>query len=303
MSPEIYYKYPVYRPPSEANSLLIQATEGCCYKCGFCIGNEGKKFLIRPVESIKKDIFNAHLYYGPKVRKMFLLDGNAFVMKAESLIEIAQYSYGMHKSLKRIGAYAHAKDILSKTDAELKAISEAGIKIVYVGIETGDDLLLSEINKQITSEEIIEACHKLYRAGITISATIIAGLAGKDKELSYRHAIETAKLINAIKPEPAVPWYISILTLMMPEGTVLSEKQKQGKFKVMDNLEILEEIRLFLLNLDNDLEKCIFRANHASNYLSLESNNLAKNKDKLVEMIDMALGNPRMLKSEFLRGL
>lgn len=303
MIPEIYYKQPVYRPPSEANSLLIQATEGCCHKCTFCIGNEGKKFLIRPVELIKKDIFNAYLYYGDGVRKMFLLDGNAFVMKAESLVEIARYSYGIHKNLKRMGAYAHAKDILSKTDEELKAISEAGIKILYVGIETGDDRLLTEINKQVTSEEIIEACHKLYRAGITLSATVIAGLAGNDKELSCIHATETAKLINSIKPDPAVPWYISILTLMMPQGTVLKEKQKQGKFKVMDNLEILEEIRLFLFNLDGDLDKCIFRANHASNYLSLESNNLAKNKDKLVEMIDAALKNPSILKSEFLRGL
>ncbi|MEI7475644.1 MAG: radical SAM protein [bacterium] len=303
MSSEIYYKYPVYRPPAEANSLLIQATEGCSHKCAFCIGNEGKKFLIRPVESIKKDIFNAYLNYGDNVRKMFLLDGNAFIMKAESLVEIAEYSYSIHKNLKRIGLYAHVKDILLKTDEELKAISNAGIKIAYVGIETGDNELLNEINKQATAEEIIEACHKLYRAGITLSATIIAGLAGKDKERSIQHAKETAKLISAIKPDPVLPWYISILTLMIPKGTDIYNLQRQGKFIAMDNIEILEEIRVFLSNLDDGLEKCIFRANHASNYLPLESNNLAKNKDKLIEMIDVALNNPRMLKSEFLRGL
>lgn len=303
MFSDIYYKYPVYRPPAEANSLLIQATEGCCHKCHFCIGNEGKKFLIRNIEDIKKDIYKAHLYYGDSIKKMFLLDGNAFVMKTSSLIEIARYSYSIHKNLKRIGAYAHAKDILQKTDEELKLISDAGIKILYLGIETGDDDLLSQINKNLSSQEITEACKKLYKAGITLSATIIAGLAGNEQEKSRRHAIETAKLVNSIKPNPAVPWYISILTLMIPEGTVFYEKKQKGEFIELNNMQILEEIRIFLEHLDDNLEKCIFRANHASNYLPLESNNLARNKDKLIELIDFALENPNMLKAEFLRGL
>ncbi|EKE02625.1 MAG: Fe-S oxidoreductase family protein [uncultured bacterium] len=299
----IYYKEPIYRPPSEAQSLLIQATEGCSYNCDFCLGNEGKKFLIRSVEHIKHDIFNAHILYGDAVRKMFLLDGNAFIMKPESLIEIAKYSFETHPNLTRIGAYAHAKDVLIKSDEELKEIAQAGIKIVYLGIETGDKELLAQINKKVTSEEIIEAVHKLYKAGITLSATVILGLAGNNKETSKRHAIETAKLLNRIKPPTRVPWYISALTLMLPPGTVMNQRADCGEFKAMAKIEILEELKIILENLDDDLHKCIFRSNHASNYLPLESNNLARNKQQLVVAIQHALEHPEVLKSELFRSL
>lgn len=299
----IYYKEPVYRPPSEAKSLLIQATEGCAHKCSFCIGNDGKKFLVRKIDDIKKDINTAKALYGENIRRIFLLDGNAFVMKSDLLIKIAEYSYKIHPGLTRIGAYSHAEDILNKSDEELKAISEAGIKILYLGIETGDDDLLKAINKRITSEKIIKACHKLYKAVITLSATIILGLAGSDKEKSKKHAVKTAELINKIKPEPAVPWYISALTLMIPSGTPIYEQKTSGKFIPMKNTEILEELRIFLEHLDNDLEKCIFRSNHSSNYLPLESNNLAKNKHQLVEAINKAFEKPDLLRMEIMRGL
>jgi len=301
--PNIYYKEPVYRPPGEANSLLIQATEGCTHACDFCIGNEGKKFLIRDPELIKQDIFNAKLLFNDSVRKMFLLDGNAFVMKPELLIEIAHFSFKIHTNLTRIGSYAHAKDILIKSDHELKAISEAGIKILYLGIETGDDELLFKINKRITSDEIIEAVHKLHRAGITLSGTIILGLAGNDKDASSRHALATAKLINSINPYPSVPWYISALTLMLPPGTPINNKMKSGEFKPMTNIEILQEMKLILEHLYDNLEKCIFRSNHSSNYLPLESNNLARNKDDLIGKINYALKHPAILKGECYRGL
>ena len=301
--PEIYYKEPVYRPPSEARSLLIQATEGCAYSCSFCIGNEGKKFLIRSIEDINRDIYNAKLIYGDAVRKMFLLDGNAFVIKPDMLIEIAKYSYKTHPNLSRIGTYAHAGDILSKTDEEMRKISEAGIKIAYLGIETGDDQLLKEINKRTTADELAEAAQKLHRAGITMSGTIILGLTGSDKEAGRRHAVATAKLINRMKPENKAPWYISALTLMLPPGTRLSDKVRRKEFKPMANLDILQELRIIFENLDNNLDNCIFRSNHSSNYLPLESNNLARNKNQLIEMIDHALKNPETLRREFLRGL
>ena len=236
----LYYKEPVYRPPSEANSLLIQATEGCTHKCAFCVANEGKNFLIRNIEDIKQDINTAKMLYGDNIRKMFLLDGNAFVMSPEMLIEIAQHSYKTHPQLTRIGAYSHAEDILSKSNEELKAIADAGIKILYLGIETGDDELLKKINKGVTSSEIAEACHKLYKAGITLSATIIAGLAGNDKEKSIQHSIKTAELINRIKPQPAVPWYVSALTLMIPPKTHIYEQKRKGEFIAMSSVEILK---------------------------------------------------------------
>lgn len=299
----IYYKEPVYRPPAEANSLLIQATEGCTYNCEFCIGNEGKKFLIRNINDIKKDIYTASLLYGDSARKMFLLDGNAFVMKPEALIEIANFSFNTHKNLTRIGSYAHARDILNKSDEDLKAIAESGIKIVYLGIESGDDELLKRINKRITSNEIAEAAYKLYKAGITLSATVILGLTGSNETESVNHAINTALLINKIKPPTNIPWYISTLSLMIPKGTPLYRKMQIGKFKPMTNIEILQEMKILMENLDDNLEKCIFRSNHSSNYLSLESNNLARNKSQLVEKIDYALKNPEIMRFEYFRGL
>ena len=299
----IYYKEPVYRPPAEANSLLIQATEGCTHKCTFCIGNEGKRFLIRPIKDIKQDIDTAKILYGNEVRKIFLLDGNAFVMKPDSLIEIAEHSYKIHSKLTRIGAYAHAQDILSKSDYELKEIANSGIKILYLGIETGDNELLKGINKGASSEQITEACHKLYKAGITLSATVILGLAGNNKEKSFQHAAKTAQLINQIKPNPVVPWYVSALTLIISPKTHLYEQKRKGEFISMQNIEILEELKILLEHLDDGLEKCIFRANHASNYLPLESNNLARNKQTLVENIDYAIKHPAILKEEYFRGL
>lgn len=299
----IYYKEPVYRPPSEANSLLIQVTEGCSYNCTFCIGNEGKKFLVRKTDDIKKDIDQSVSLYGNNVRKLFFLDGNAFTIKPEQLIEISAYAMAKHPRLTRIGAYAHARDVLTKTDSDLEKIKQAGLTIVYLGIETGDDLLLSIINKRVTSEEIALAVQKLYKAGITLSATIILGLAGNNKEASRRHAIQTATLVNNIKPEPPVPWYVSALTLMIPRGTTIYNDVKTEQFKPMTNLEILEELLCFLEHLDDDLSKCIFRANHASNYLDLESNNLAKNKNKLIDEVKRAITKPQILKLEHFRGL
>ena len=190
-----------------------------------------------------------------------------------------------------------------KSDEDLKAISESGMKIVYVGIETGDDELLCKINKRINSDEIVEAIHKLYKAGITLSATIILGLSGNDKETSNRHAINTAALINRIKPSVKVPWYISTLSLMIPPGTPLFRKVQSGEFKPMSNIEILQEMKMLLENFDDNLDKCIFRSNHASNYLSLESNNLARNKKQLIEKVDYAIKHPSVLKEEYFRGL
>lgn len=299
----IYYKEPVYRPPSEARSLLIQVTEGCTHNCSFCVGNTGKKFLVRQPDEIKQDIKTGAELYGDTIRKIFLLDGNAFVAKTDTLLEVANYSYKNHKNLTRIGAYAHASDILRKSDEELRQLSDAGIKILYVGLETGDDELLETIGKRITADEMAEAAHKLYKADITISATIILGLAGNDPQKSRDHAIKTAELINKMKPEPAFPWYVSALTLMVVPGSEVYKQVKNGEFEVLSDVGILEELRVFFEHLDDDLEKCIFRSNHASNYLPLESNNLAKNKSEILESINKALSDRSMLRPEGLRGL
>ncbi len=200
MMKELYYKEPVYRPPSEAYSLLIQATEGCTYHCTFCIESIEKKFKIRPTKDIKQDIDTAKQIYGDEVRKLFFLAGNAMAMPYDRLLEITEYASNIFPGLNRISVYAQANDILKKTDLELKSLADAGLKMVYIGIETGNDELLKKIEKHHTANDMVEAFHKCYKAGITPSGTIILGLAGNDKELSNQHMKDTAELVNRLSP-------------------------------------------------------------------------------------------------------
>lgn len=300
--PSIYYKEPVFRPPSEAYSLLIQATEGCTFGCTFCVSNLGKQFVIRKIEDIKQDIISAKQIYGDGVDKIFFLDGNAFVMKPEMLIDLAQFCYKTFPHLQRIGAYAHAKDILRKSDNDLKNIAKAGLTIVYLGIESGDDTLLHAIKKQTTANEMAEAAQKCHRAGITLSGTIILGLAGNDLQKSTQHATATAALINRMNPPSATTWYISALTLMIPPGTEIHKQMKAGQFHPNTNFESLRELKIILEHVSTDLHDCVFRTNHASNYLPLKGI-LAKDKEALIGTLQYALDHPEILRPEFARGL
>ena len=301
-SRRIYYREPVFRPPSEAYSLLIQATEGCTFHCSFCISNIGKDFLIRSIEDIKKDIDIAKELYGDQVEKIFLLDGNAFVMKPDMLITISNYAYEKFPRLQRVGAYAHAKDILRKSDEELSRIAAAGFKIVYLGIETGDDELLHKIGKQTNADELTEAAQKLHRANITLSGTIILGMAGNNPELSRKHAEATARLINRMNPQVPKIWYISALTLMTPPGTKIYEEIEKGQIKVQTSLEALQELKIIIENLSDDLKNLVWRSNHASNYLPLKGD-LAQDKKKLLDTIQYGIDHPEVLRPEYFRGL
>src|SRR6056297_451743 len=283
---KIYYKEPVFRPPSEAHSLLIQATEGCTFNCTFCYPYMKKKFKIRKLEDIKKDIDVAKKLHGNSVQRIFLLDGNAFVMKPEMIIDIRDYAYDVHPNLERVTAYAHAKDILRKSVRELKAIRKAGFTMVYVGIETGDDSLLKEINKQVTSTAIFQAAEKLYKSGIILSGTVILGLAGKDPDKSKKHAKETAHLINKINPpENVKKWYIAALTLMLPPGTRIKKEVNEGSFEPISNLGALRELKIMVKNTSDEIQDCIFRSNHASNYLPIRGV-LSKDKKKILKTIN-----------------
>ncbi len=301
--PKLFYSEPVYRPPSEGKkSLLITATIGCTYQCIYCYPYLKKKFAIRNIEDIKQDIKSAKILYGENIERIFLLDGNAFVMKPKDLIEIAEFSYKTHPNLKRISAYAHAKDITKKTDLDLKLIAKAGINMLYIGIETGDNNLLKLIKKRTDSVEIITAIQKLHKAGITVSGTIILGLAGNNPELSKSHAIKTAVLINQLNPSNNVDWYISALTLMIPPETQIETNVQTNQFIPMTNIEILKELKMIIKNISNNIHGCIFRANHASNYLTLKGN-LSEDKEKLLNSIDYALENIDSLRAEYFRGL
>jgi len=305
---ELYYKEPVYRPPSEAYSLLIQATEGCTYNCTFCIESLEKNFKIRTVKDIKQDINTAKLNYGDEVRKLFFLAGNAFVMPYDRLLEITQYANQVFQNLNRISIYAQANDILKKSDAELKLIADAGLKMVYIGIETGNDELLQKIEKHHSANDMIEAFKKCYKAGITPSGTVILGLAGNDKDFSQQHIIDTAKLINRLSPnnfikDESLPvWYISCLALMLIPGTPMQRAFEKNKFQPSNSNQILQEMKLFLENISDDVQNCVFRSNHASNYLALKGK-LSRDRSKLLEIVSQNIENHLSIRPEHYRRL
>ncbi|MHA2289598.1 MAG: B12-binding domain-containing radical SAM protein, partial [Promethearchaeota archaeon] len=222
---------PVFRPPSEWDALLIAVTNGCTRKCTFCSMYRTKQFSIRKdIEDIKDDIKKAGVFYGNRVRKVFFEDGNAFVVKPELLIELTEYCYKIHPNLKKVSAYAHAKDIIKKSDEDLKKIAESGFTMVYVGIESGDDEVLKDCNKGTTQDEFALAAQKCHKAGIAWSGIYLLGLAGNDPEKSRKHAIESAKLINRMDPSTPIKWYISPLTLGITPGTELWTQTSTGEF-------------------------------------------------------------------------
>ena len=301
----IYYCEPVFRPPSEGRSLLIQLTEGCTYKCDFCMSNLRKEFLIRETKEVKQDLEIARKQYGAGVRRIFFLDGNAMVTPTEKLLDVTKYAFELFPDLERCSVYAHAKDILKKTDEQLKALSEAGLTLAYVGFESGYDKLLEMVNKHATKEDYINATKKLMDANITLSATFINGLGGAENpELSKKHSIESADLVNKICPDDDRTWYIAFLSLMVPPGTELYKKKTKGEFKEMNSLQILKELKIFMEHIDfpNKNAHCVFRSNHASNYLPIKGV-LEKDKEKILDVIQKGLDNPDMLRPEFYRAL
>ncbi len=287
------YDYPLYRPPSEAYSLIIQATLGCSQnKCTFCSMYKSKKFTIKPLEQIKKEIDFFRIYV-KKAERIFLADGDALIMPMKTLKEIFIYINEKFPEAERISLYGSPKSILLKTPEELLELKNLGLGLIYLGVESGSDKILSSVKKGVSREEIIAAGKKVKKVGIPLSVTAIAGLGGKEN--SIEHAVETASLISEINPD-----YFSVLTLMLEEGTELLEEYKKGNFIPLSSSEILEETTLMIKNI-NVKEKCIFRSNHASNYVSLKGT-LPYEKENILKTIDSALENNE-IKSEFLRRL
>jgi len=303
----IYYSEPVYRLPSEANSLLIQVTEGCTYRCSFCFANL-KQFKVRELADIKRDLDTARKVYGTDVRKIFFLDGNAMVIPYKKLLELTGYAHSLFPKLNRIGTYAHAKDILAKSDEELRSLCDSGLKIVYIGIESGNNQQLAKAGKRVTADEIVAAFHKCFRAGITPSGTIILGLAGNDNKLAESHIKDTAELVNraspthVIKSDKLPAWYISCLALMFPEGSDVARDTASGKFIPQTAKGILHEMKMLIENINDDVKNCVFRSNHASNYLPIKGR-LSRDRAKILEVIDQGLEHPENIRSEFMRGL
>jgi radical SAM superfamily enzyme YgiQ (UPF0313 family) len=219
---------------------------------------------------------------------VFFEDGNAFTVKAEMLTEITQYCSQILPNLEKVSAYAHAKDIVKKSDQELKNLAEAGFTMVYVGIESGDDDVLKAVRKGTNQDEFALAAQKCHRAGIAWSGIFLLGLAGNDPEKSRKHAIESAKLINRMAPYEPIEWYVSPLTLEIAPGTDLWKQQQRGEFQTASFIQILEELRTMIEHTDDSLQHCVFNTNHASNYLSLKGT-LGKDKARFLNTIKRAV--------------
>jgi len=275
----VQYEEPLFRPPGEARSAILQATIGCSWnRCAFCEMYASKKFRAKSLEILKPEIINLAKYF-QNTRKVFLADGNAFVLSASKMIPILKEINARFGKLQRISAYALPKDILSKTDEELIEIRKQGLKLLYVGIETGDDELLRLINKGETFKSTREGIQRAHEVGIDTSIMIINGLGGK--KYSKQHALHSAEVINYINPK-----FLSTLTLSMPYGPDHYQKKFNGDYQQQTVRELIEELKLFIEHLTT--ENTIYRSDHVSNNLILKGT-LAKDKERLLSEIDGAL--------------
>ena len=282
------YDFPLYRPPSEAYSLIIQITLGCSHnKCSFCSMYKEKKFVIKPIEDIKSDIdaFRA-MYKNRSVEKIFLADGDALVVPTEILVQVLDYIKEVFPECKRVSIYGTAIAIHQKSVEDLKKLYEKGLTLVYLGVESGDNDALKFIKKGIRAERVVELAKKIQDTEIDLSITLIAGLMGKFQD-NKMHAINSAKIITDISPK-----YASILNLRLYEGTELYDLMQQGKYDYLEGVEVLKEMRLVLSSIDPSkiTKPIIFRANHASNYLNLKGN-LPEDIPRMIAEIDNAIEN------------
>jgi radical SAM superfamily enzyme YgiQ (UPF0313 family) len=292
----LQYEGSIWRPPSEARSLILQATVGCSHNaCIFCVSYKQKKYRVRGADGVQSDLDSLPLQYKHRVRRVFLADGNALAMPTDELIETLGVLKPELPFLERVGVYGYTKDVRDKSVDDLKRIREAGLGIVYLGLETGDEDLLRWSRKGVDSEENIKACKMIRQAGIPLSLTIILGLGGIEN--SERHAQATARVLNEIDPE-----YIGALTLMTPPGTRISEMIENREFEPMDPWDILRELKVLVEGLD--LTNCVFRANHASNYLPIRGT-LNADKEAILKILSDTISSDdtSKLKPSYLRGL
>jgi len=309
----IRYVEPVYRPPSEAWSLIFQVTLGCSHLktrrdpssptgyrvqsgCAFCVAYQTKPFRARPEAEVLAEIDAAAAALGGRVERVFLADGDALVLSTNRLLRILERLCARFPRLQRVTCYASPQNLLGKTVDELRRLREAGLTMIYVGIESGDDEVLRRIDKGATAAQMIEACGRAKAAGLAQSLTVILGLAGPDPERSRRHAEATGRVLDAIAPE-----YAAALTLMLEERVPsFAEQAGDPAWRELTPVEALREIHWLLSVIRADGIE--FRSNHASNWLALKGR-LQGDRERLLRQIDAALRDPRLLRPEFLRAL
>jgi radical SAM superfamily enzyme YgiQ (UPF0313 family) len=288
----MHYEGVIIRPPSEADSVLLQVTVGCSHnRCAFCGTYKGQRFRIKDQAIIDADIRYAaeNLSF---LRRVFLTDGDALIVPQARLVRIMTSIREAMPHIQRVGLYGNAKSILRKSPEELQELRELGLGIVYLGLESGDAEVLRDIQKGATPERMIEAGQRVRDAGLKLSVTVLLGIAGRDR--SSIHARETGVVLTAMNPN-----YVGVLTLMVLPNTEIAQKMKDCRFDLPTQPELLEELREILFH--THMTRGIFLSNHASNYLPLRVK-MPVGKEQALQAIDAALSGEVPLRPEWLRG-
>jgi radical SAM superfamily enzyme YgiQ (UPF0313 family) len=287
------YEGMIFRPPSEADSLILQVTVGCSYnRCTFCSAYQGKRFRIKSFEEIKEDVDEVSPY---KIRRVFLADGDALSIPQKGLLQILSYLKEKLKGLERVGIYANAKDILRKDVDELKALKDLGLGILYLGLESGDPEVLKRIKKNATVDQLIHAGKRVKESGILLSVTVILGIGGVKGSPS--HAAETGKVLSAMDPD-----YVGALSLMIVPGTPIAKEIETGSLVLPTPFGLIQELETMITHCQ--FTHCFFASNHASNYLPLRIQ-MPEEKEEALRRIREVLQrkDPALLRPEFLRAL
>lgn len=288
------YEGMIYRPPSEADSLILQVAVGCSYnRCTFCHSFQGKSFRIKSFDEIKEDIDEAAGYGA--IPRVFLADGDALIIPQPDLVRILNYLKLKIRGLERVGIYANAGDILKKSTEELKELKSLGLGIIYLGLESGNPEVLKRIKKNASAGQMIRAAKRVREAGILLSVTVLLGIGGV--ELSQAHAEDTGKVLSQMDPE-----YVGALSLMVVPGTPIHEELRTGKLVLPNPFELIRELGTMIANCQ--FTNCFFASNHASNYLPLRIR-MPREKEKALQLIREVLQrkDPDLLRPEYMRAL
>ena len=286
----------VIRPPSEANSLILQVTVGCSHNmCTFCGTYKENPFRVKDMALIKRDIDEAATYPF-QYRRAFFADGDVLILPTKTIVELIDYTKAKLPSIERFGVYGNTKSILKKTPAELNELRDAGLGIVYQGIESGNKEVLRRIKKGAFPHRMIESAAKIIDAQILLSQTVLLGIGGV--ELSREHAVDTGTLLGEMSPD-----YVGALTVMILPGTELERQARRGEYRLPDKFGLLEELKLIVEHMDVK-RKCFFASSHASNYLPVKAT-LPDDKDDLLKAFEKVLKDKdeKILKPEFMRAL
>jgi radical SAM superfamily enzyme YgiQ (UPF0313 family) len=289
------YEGMIFRPPSEADSLILQASVGCSYnRCTFCAAYQGKSFRIKRFEEIQEDIDEASSYRS-QIQRVFLADGNALAMPQRELLRILEYLKLRLNRTERVGIYANAKDILRKDVEELKALKNLGLGILYLGLESGNPEILKRIKKNGTVDQLIRAARRVKESGILLSVTVILGIGGIEK--SQAHAADTGKVLSEMDPD-----YVGALSLMVVPGTPIEKEIEAGKLVLPTPFGMIQELETMIEH--SHFTQCFFASNHASNYLPLRIRMPEEKDDALLRIREvLQRKDPALLRPEFLRAL